>query len=228
MSKLSAGIPFEPGKEIEFKGVPNKENIILSGRDCGAILQDIIVNPRIFADTEISELVKSLVIQNANGSGITTNNVNVTTTTVDKITFNNISLFDALVELSEIAGYYFFIDINKDLNFIQKNTVSSGETFGNIGIKSPIAHYKMNDNSANTTVIDSAGSNNGTASFNTADNSVAGKINNALSFDGIDDIVNINKNDFVEQNFSISLCIFFLNSIIQFCSALTGSPWVLP
>lgn len=121
-------------EDIEFKGRANKELIFLKGRDYGAILQDIIVSPRIFADTEVSEIVKSLIIQNASGTGITTNNVNVTGTTVDKITFNNISLFDALIELADIAGYYFFIDTDKDLNFIERDSISSGKTFDNTNI----------------------------------------------------------------------------------------------
>ena len=53
----------------------------------------------------------------------------------------------------------------------------------------PIAHYKLNDNLATTNVIDSAGSNDGTATFNTSDNSVTGKINNALTFNGSTDWV---------------------------------------
>lgn len=46
-----------------------------------------------------------------------------------------------------------------------------------------VAHYKMNDNLANTDVIDSKGGNTGTASANTDTMSVVGKINEALDFD---------------------------------------------
>ncbi len=49
-----------------------------------------------------------------------------------------------------------------------------------------IAHWKMNDNLATTTVLDTIGSNNGTAQHNTEDISVTGKINTALSFDSND------------------------------------------
>ena len=57
----------------------------------------------------------------------------------------------------------------------------------------PLAHYKMNDDAASTVVIDSGtGGNNGTATFNTEDNSVTGKVNNALEFDGVDDYVQTN------------------------------------
>lgn len=48
-----------------------------------------------------------------------------------------------------------------------------------------IAHFKMNDNSANTVVIDSKSGNNLTSqNSNTTDISATGKINESLSFDG--------------------------------------------
>lgn len=57
-----------------------------------------------------------------------------------------------------------------------------------------IAHWKMNDNAASATVIDAMGLYNGTytsagGSANTADNDVAGKVNNALDFVGDDDYI---------------------------------------
>ena len=45
---------------------------------------------------------------------------------------------------------------------------------------SPIAHYKMNDDEADTVVVDSAGSNNGTCSVNTDTINTTGKINGTL------------------------------------------------
>ena len=47
-----------------------------------------------------------------------------------------------------------------------------------------IAHYKLNDNAANTTVADSAGSYTGTASANTSTLTAEGKINAAFNFAG--------------------------------------------
>ena len=55
-----------------------------------------------------------------------------------------------------------------------------------------VAHYKMNDNAASTVVIDSRGFSNGTAQQNTEDVTVAGKVNGALTFNGVDDYVNTN------------------------------------
>jgi hypothetical protein len=52
------------------------------------------------------------------------------------------------------------------------------------------AHYKKNDDAGNTTVVDSSGNgNNGTATQNTEDMSVAGKINTALDFNGTSDYI---------------------------------------
>jgi len=54
-----------------------------------------------------------------------------------------------------------------------------------------IAHWKMDDNLPTTDVVDSIGDNNGTAQQNTEDISVTGKINRALSFNGVDDYINL-------------------------------------
>lgn len=130
-------------ENISFKGKEQNEKVVLTGRDYGAVLQDIIVNPRIFKDTEVSDIVKSLIDQNAGNTGLTYNNVNTTSTTVDRITFSNISLFDALKELAEISGYYFWVDTNKDIHFVQRKSVSSGLTFDNTNIIK--SNFKQSD-----------------------------------------------------------------------------------
>lgn len=57
---------------------------------------------------------------------------------------------------------------------------------------SPFAHYKCNDNAANTTVTDDGtGANNGTGNVNTSNYSVSGQINNAFEFNGTSEYVNI-------------------------------------
>ncbi len=64
---------------------------------------------------------------------------------------------------------------------------------------SPFAHYKCNDNAADTTVLDSLVIYNGTyksvgGNANTADHSVVGKFNNALDFVGDDDYIEVADN----------------------------------
>ena len=121
-------------EDISYRGREMNERIQLTGRDYGAILMDIIVNPRVFKNQETSDIVKAIMEQNIVGNEITINNVNVTSTTIDKISFQNISLFDALKQLAEYSGFFFFVDVDKDLHFEEKETTSSGLTFNNTNI----------------------------------------------------------------------------------------------
>ena len=68
-----------------------------------------------------------------------------------------------------------------------------------------IAHYKMNDNTTNTNVIDSKSGNTGTATQNTSLMSATGKISNALSFNGTSDYINI-PTGLLNNTTSFSLC----------------------
>jgi hypothetical protein len=67
----------------------------------------------------------------------------------------------------------------------------------------------MNDNEANTTVVDSIGTSNGTSQQNTSVLHTSGKINGALSFNGVTDYIDTNSTfESVFQNdFSISVWI---------------------
>jgi len=121
-------------ENIDFSGIGNSEILKISGRDFGAILMDTIVEPRVFKNTEVSEIVTSIMSQNISSSLISVNNVNVTTSTPDKITFQNKSVFDVIKELAEYAGFYFYVDIDNDLHFEEKNSTSSGLTFDNTNI----------------------------------------------------------------------------------------------
>ena len=53
----------------------------------------------------------------------------------------------------------------------------------------PVSHWKMNDDAANTTVVDSIGLNNGIAQQNTSILHTTGKINGALTFNGNSDYI---------------------------------------
>ncbi len=64
-----------------------------------------------------------------------------------------------------------------------------------------VAWWKLNDNAANTTVVDSAGSNTGTSSANTEDMTTVGRVNNALLFDGTDDEVNVGSDSSIDNLF---------------------------
>lgn len=62
-----------------------------------------------------------------------------------------------------------------------------------------VAQWKMNDNAANTDVIDSVGGYDGTAQQNTADLHVTGRIGGALTFNGSSDYIDI---DAYVENFA--------------------------
>jgi len=121
-------------ESISFDGKGEDEVITLTGRDYGSVMMDIIVSPRVFKNMRADEIIVALMNQNANNLGITLNNVNLSSTMIDKITFNNISLFDALSQVSELAGFYFYIDNDKDLHFEENDSIDTYETFDNTNI----------------------------------------------------------------------------------------------
>ena len=118
-------------EDINFQGEGVKEVVRIKGRDFGAFLQDIIVQPRVFKNEETSQIVLDIMEQNISSNEISINNVNTTTKTIDKITFANISVFDALQQLAEIAEFVFYVDEDKDLHFEQKEGTDSGITIDN-------------------------------------------------------------------------------------------------
>ena len=93
-----------------------------------------------------------------------------------------------------------------------KMTVISGK-INLFAVAAPISHWKMNDNAANTVVIDSVGTNNGvlTGAGNTSASSVPGKINTALTFDGTNDLVNCGTSADLDpgtNDFSVSMWVY--------------------
>lgn len=121
-------------EKISFNGRGTSQRVTLTGRDFSLRLQDSTVEPVVFTNTEISVIVKAIIADNVDD--ITVTNVDVTGTTQERISFNHDNVFDALKQLAELAGFYFFVDTNKDLNFKKKDLVSSGITLDNTNIKS--------------------------------------------------------------------------------------------
>ncbi|GAG73588.1 unnamed protein product [marine sediment metagenome] len=79
--------------------------------------------------------------------------------------------------------------LNEDYDSV--NDLYSPASSGGLST-SPYAHYKCNDDAANTTVTDDGtGSNNGTGNTNTSNYSVAGKINKGFEFNGSSDYIDI-------------------------------------
>ena len=77
-----------------------------------------------------------------------------------------------------------------DPAMIPKNTLT---TKGDLAVAvGPVAHYKLNEDADNTNIVDSEGIQSaGTASQNTDQMSVAGKINKAISFNGTSDYIDL-------------------------------------
>lgn len=124
-TKLFTGII----EKINFSGSADEERVTLTGRDYGAVLQDMTVEPVIFKNKDAG-LIARTIIQNNAGGVVTTDNIDITTgTTIEKIGFNHKNIFEALKELSVLADYYFFVDNDKDVNFLSKESIPSYRTF---------------------------------------------------------------------------------------------------
>jgi len=128
-------------EDVNFTGKEQKEKIELTGKDYSLLLQKAIVEPTVYTDSEVSTIVQNLM-DLYGPSEITTNNVNTTSTVLKHITFKNVSLFDALKQLAELSGYIFYIDVDKDLHFEQKDSVSSDITLDNTNVLS--ANFRDN------------------------------------------------------------------------------------
>lgn len=128
MTKIFIGIL----EKIEFKGQGTRQTVILSGRDYSARLQDVTVEPAVYTNSEISTIVTNIIDNEVDD--VTTTNVDVTTTTLERIAFNHKSVFDALQQLAELSGFIFWIDTDKDLHFERQESVSSNVTLNNTNI----------------------------------------------------------------------------------------------
>lgn len=120
-------------ERIGFTGEETEQKIVLEGRDYSIRLQDNTVQPVVFTNQEVGSIVKTIIA--ANVQDITVNNVGSNTgVTLARIAFNQISVFDAIDELAQLAGYQFYVDTTKDLHFSPENTSDTNINFfsGNI------------------------------------------------------------------------------------------------
>ena len=135
-------------KTVNYSGKPNTESIVLKGVGWGeGKLNEFLVEPIVFNNQEISTIVTSLISQFS--TGITVVNVDVTPTTLTYIQFKNISVWDAINQLAELAGFYFYVDEDKDLHFEEKETTSSGFTFDSNNITNTATFKNKRDGMAN-------------------------------------------------------------------------------
>lgn len=119
-------------EDIEYRGTENNEKITLRGRDYTLRLMDVTVEPEVYTDLPAGSIVQDIV--NKYVSEITVNNVGSSDTIIDRIVFNHTPVYDAIKELADLSGYFFYVDTNKDLHFEEKSSVSSNQTFNNTNI----------------------------------------------------------------------------------------------
>jgi prophage tail gpP-like protein len=119
-------------EDVQFRGSNQDEKIELSGRDYTARLMDRTVEPEVYTNLLAGSIVKDIIAKYTNN--ITTTNVLPSTFTVQRIHFNHKPVYDAINQLAELAGFTFYVDINKDLHFEPAGSISSGFTFnsGNV------------------------------------------------------------------------------------------------
>jgi prophage tail gpP-like protein len=118
--------------DLVYKGIPNYETLEISGRDYTGALQDYTIEPEVYNNQEISLIILDFMPKYA--PGITTNNVQTTTVTLERVVFLQKNVFDGLKYLAEQSNCYFYVDSDKDLHFGPQAAVDSELTFDSTNI----------------------------------------------------------------------------------------------
>lgn len=135
-----------------------------------------------FEDTYTENFIDDDFEGAGNASWSTTGSVTFTSGQIalsSSVDFNNSTITAATLTPTVVSGLFKY------------EMAADGTNFEHISI--PIAHYKLNDNAANTTVLDNIGNFDGTLNGgdNTEDKTVSGKINSAFNFNGTDDYIDL-------------------------------------
>src|SRR3990167_1260631 len=123
-------------ESIEPESIPNREFLVLRGRDYSSKLADVTALET-YLNTEVSVIVTNLVSKyiNTPSSQITTTNVQTTTKVLTNITFRRKPLFECIKLLAELVDFDFWVDETKDLHFQPKASTSSGITLNNTNVE---------------------------------------------------------------------------------------------
>src|SRR3990167_6802469 len=125
---------------IEYDSVPNRERIRLAGRDYTSYLMDNRVQNIYVSGSGIAPEPGSIVrdvIWTSDFSGtITVTNVSGTSKVLQNFKTKNSSVYEVVQQLADIASYDFFVDFNRDLNFIPSVAVATGYTLDNTNVAS--------------------------------------------------------------------------------------------
>lgn len=118
-------------EDTNLNGKEEYEKLTFTGRDYSARMIDRTVEPEVYTNLPAGSIIKDIIAKYTDD--ITTTNVS-DGTTVNRIAFNQVPVFDAVRQLANMQNYMFYIDNNKDLHFKEKATASSGYTFDNTNI----------------------------------------------------------------------------------------------
>jgi len=108
---------------ISYDSAPNDETLTIEGMDYTKRLRDATVN-NVYTNKPAGSIVKS-VLYDAGVSGLTTNNVSDGPNIV-YINFKHRPVLDAIREISELAGFDWWVDSGADLHFVSEQSVSAG------------------------------------------------------------------------------------------------------
>ena len=119
-------------ENVDFTGKETQQQVGLRGRDYTALMQDNTVEPVVYTNMEVGSIVRDIMTSNL--PEITTTHVGSTLTTLKRIAFKNVSVYEAIQQLAGLSAQSFFIDNNRDLHLEPSANVSSNQTFtsGNV------------------------------------------------------------------------------------------------
>lgn len=120
-------------EDISYKSKNQNDIIELSGRDYSARLVDRNIEPERYNSLSAGSIIRDVIVKYTDD--ITSVNVQDSPGSIARISFNHISVFDGIKQLSDLTpGFVFYVDENKDLHFEPKSTFATGYTFdsGNV------------------------------------------------------------------------------------------------
>jgi len=125
---LGSQIKFRGAIEsVSFEGEQLNQRVNISGRDYTARLIDNTVSPVVYTNTEVGSIVRKVI--NDNLTDIGSHLVPNTGVTLKRMVFNDLPIYDALTELSDLSAHNFYVDTDKNLHFEPIGSSSSGYTF---------------------------------------------------------------------------------------------------
>lgn len=119
-------------EDISFSGKGTEGYIVLSGRDYTSLLQDVTIKPVVYNNQDIADIMIDIITNNVPGVGTT--NITATNVIIDNISFDHEPVFDGFKSLLRGKGLFFYIDEDKELQLLERSSVSSGVTLDNTNV----------------------------------------------------------------------------------------------